>query len=113
MDAYLQDQTVFSKSLPSDFDTELELATLQGAEDAVARAATTELEYKLVKQIVEYSNAVDAKAKMSSAEMSYSRTYRLRWQDHVHKGINHLRAQVLKKAAKKKQSSGGDSSEED
>lgn len=110
-DAYIQDQTVFGKYMPESFDKDKESKILESVETTVTRAATTKLEYKLVKQMVEYTNPRDCKQKMTSAENSYSRQYRLRFQDHCHKGVLFVRTQIHKKVqAKKKKSDESDES---
>ena len=77
---------------------------MEHAARTIAAAATTKLEYKLVKQILDNKDPMDAKSKMTSAEMSYSRMHRLRYQDHVHQAVLSHRQLVHKKAQRQKAS---------
>ena len=103
-DTHKQDAIAFDKHMPLDvvFDRDDEKATMDIVEKEIRIAATTKLEFRVVKQILEnQNNASDAKSKMHSAEMSYAKTHRLRYQDNVHEAVLRMRAMLLKKANKK------------
>ena len=93
------DTASFQAYLPDDFNVDFEKKTLTVVKETMDRAATTKLEYKLVKALVEIVDATICKSKFTSAELSFARTYRLRYQDTVHPSVLLLRNTVFANAA--------------